>query len=839
MKRPEGIFSYTSNAAWSVRLADAVENTCEQEGLVPPPREAITEGLGSALGDTEIKKIVATQQGKKVLAPFAYRTVSAGDDKVLLLNCEVHGAGVVPWDLNDRTAGSWTPPSPEAMQRVKALVHAEFALEETRKDAKLAEKEREARRRSAGDETHTAAALAAAENKHLDATRRVSEAQRERDALLAVLGNRRPRPVVRSAEEDGKAKAALALELQPYEVAVHIQRYAVENLRRAGRGRGYDLAESLVAAGQLSRGMCVLQQWQLQQPDGATSKLWRMVAVTANNRALARLDIFGLQVEHLVAGMPQSLCALPNEKTDSSLLLHNQREVLTRISHALNAARLTEETGQEHPAHRAAKITTVPTEVVVGCSNPAALEHLLRALNVDDHLRGIQPYDEDARLIALFAILVDAYATEGQLGSALTDAFPSARGADRLDLDGVRAALTSNGPLDPLSPLLPLDVEVSPVALRDIALRSITALVFPDLPPAPTPAPTGRRQIRDTGRYWPIVRGALQEPAWSQTGAKAAEARTKLWSAAVAQRYMQRANILSANGLFAVADVREGAQQDPRSLKELFLHTEAGDATAWAALVQRMIPTLIHAPEPLITPGQGSEAGGLRKGVRRSPANAVAALKTAYTREAHVSRELLLAFAKAILGHPDAVQAPEAPDGSRPLCYGERTWSESDRSPIVPGMILVPDISGQPTGLVVDKAWFDELFDPDSGRSSRSGSAASGNPSGNGASTAGSGDTSRMVGGVAADPRAQLISLRKELPARVELVEGGYERAVQSADVLLADFETARRLRAELGEEALPADQRIEWMEKLTKARSSAESSVVALQQVEALILHL
>ncbi|MFJ8641919.1 hypothetical protein [Streptomyces sp. NPDC093610] len=92
---------------------------------------------------------------------------------------------------------------------------------------------------------------------------------------------------------------------------------------------------------------------------------------------------------------------------------------------------------------------------------------------------------------------------------------------------------------------------------------------------------------------------------------------------------------------------------------------------------------------------------------------------------------------------------------------------------------------------------------------------------------------------MAADLRARLISLRKELPVRVELVEGGYERAVQSADVLLADFETARRLRAGLGEEALPANQRIEWMEKLTKARSSAESSVVALQQVEALILHL
>ena len=99
--------------------------------------------------------------------------------------------------------------------------------------------------------------------------------------------------------------------------------------------------------------------------------------------------------------------------------------------------------------------------------------------------------------------------------------------------------------------------------------------------------------------------------------------------------------------------------------------------------------------------------------------------------------------------------------------------------------------------------------------------------------------TSRAVGGVAADPRAQLSALRREMPARIELVEGGYECAVRSAEALLADFETARRLRAELDEEPLPADQRIEWMEKLTKARSSADGSVAALQQVEALILQL
>ena len=55
----------------------------------------------------------------------------------------------------------------------------------------------------------------------------------------------------------------------------------------------------------------------------------------------------------------------------------------------------------------------------------------------------------------------------------------------------------------------------------------------------------------------------------------------------------------------------------------------------------------------------------------------------------------------------------------------------------------------------------------------------------------------------------------------------------------MTDFEEARRLRAQLGEEALPAEQRIEWMEKLTKAREAAQASVTTLGQVEALILQI
>ncbi|MBJ6640204.1 hypothetical protein H4K36_24245 [Streptomyces sp. DHE7-1] len=153
----------------------------------------------------------------------------------------------------------------------------------------------------------------------------------------------------------------------------------------------------------------------------------------------------------------------------------------------------------------------------------------------------------------------------------------------------------------------------------------------------------------------------------------------------------------------------------------LILRAEAGDAGAWDALVKRMAPALIHAPQPFITPGQGSEAGDGRKGVRRSPRSALAALTLAYTQNnvPNISRTLLLAFAKAVLEHPDATQPPEAQDGTPLVCYGEQHWSEKDRTPITAGMVIAPDIKGRPTGYVADTAWFDEMFPVELGHPAR------------------------------------------------------------------------------------------------------------------------
>lgn len=61
--------------------------------------------------------------------------------------------------------------------------------------------------------------------------------------------------------------------------------------------------------------------------------------------------------------------------------------------------------------------------------------------------------------------------------------------------------------------------------------------------------------------------------------------------------------------------------------------------------------------------------------------------------------------------------------------------------------------------------------------------------------------------------------------------------SIEAANALLEDFDEASRLRSQLGEDALPADQRIQWMERLASARKTAQDSATVLSQGEALIL--
>ncbi|MCM9083480.1 hypothetical protein L1606_36310 [Streptomyces spororaveus] len=200
-------------------------------------------------------------------------------------------------------------------------------------------------------------------------------------------------------------------------------------------------------------------------------------------------------------------------------------------------------------------------------------------------------------------------------------------------------------------------------------------------------------------------------------------------------------------------------------------------------------------------------------------------------------RQTAEAIVREVGAGDDATQPPEAQDGTPLVCYGEQHGSEKDRTPITAGMVIAPDIEGRPTAYVADKVWFVEMFPVELGRPALAGGDASTSMGTGNSAGAGDGGTSREE--VRGAPRDQLDALRQQLPARVELVEGSYQRAVDSAHTLMTDFEEARRLRAQIGEDPLPADQRIEWMEKLSKARDAARTSVTSLDQVETLILQI
>ncbi|MFC4122017.1 hypothetical protein [Nonomuraea zeae] len=169
--------------------------------------------------------------------------------------------------------------------------------------------------------------------------------------------------------------------------------------------------------------------------------------------------------------------------------------------------------------------------------------------------------------------------------------------------------------------------------------------------------------------------------------------RTEVWAAAVGQQFVHPGNLQAARAVFDGNDVQEGVRLDRRSLRALLNDCEAGDKRAWVILVrQHLLAGMVNAPEKFITPGQGSEVAENRKGVRRAPRNALAALTRAFDKPDHpdVTPALLLSFARSIL------QAPDNVDG----VLGEAS-----------GTFLAPDAQGHPQPRVLaDKTWFDSLF---------------------------------------------------------------------------------------------------------------------------------
>ncbi|MFH9118430.1 hypothetical protein [Streptomyces globisporus] len=807
-KPPEGPFPYPTTPEWAENLYEAIVNTCAAEGFVPVPRQAVLEALAPALGQGEAKRVTERRRDGRVLRATAYHVEQRGTDgALLLLNIALHGAATLPWANNDRTRSEWLHPSPDNVARMEGLVDQQRTVAEwtmARERAKAAQRALA----STAPRVEKDAAVAAVKNAEDELVR----AQRELKAREQALGGRRPLPVVRAVVEDGTALAALTTEEVRAEVAGEVQRYAVETLRRRARLRSYDLAESLVQEGQRESTVVVLQQTPVVGRDGVRRTIWRGRQVTGNNRGDARLRVFGVAAEQLLAGVPQYLLRLEGEEENRRLLLHGLGEILRRVSTLLNAEYADPDRDSEGRAERALRTAQVSARVVVGAVTPQRLEESLRQLNVHDHLRGQLTYGDMDRNLGLWSTLVKAYQAKGLLGELLAKevAHDRVRAGD-LDEDAIADALVGARPLDELAALLTPGAEASPLALRDLAVRCATVMVFPPVPPRPENLPP-RARMRP-GPYWPVVRAALQEAPWSQVNGARTDRRTDMWAAVVAQHFAHRGNLLAARGLFTARDVQYGVRPDARSLASLLTACRRGDADAWEMLVRRhLVPGLINAPEPFVTAGQGSEKSADRKGVRRTPINAVQALVHAYTTPPEgVTRELLIAFAEAVLS------APESAGGTS----------------LVPGTFWAPDANGDPReGTLADKGWFDTTFPKiTSPRKRKTTEPPADHPGGDEDETDEESNTpvEELDEEIPEDAATRMTRLRAALTSMMGSSEDAVATAAEQVGLLLTTVKDAVRAREEAGAEEEPAEVQKSYVKELREIKKQCSQIVELL----------
>lgn len=796
-KFPAGPFSYPTTPEWAENLVEAIANTCAAEGFAAVPRQAVLEGLAPALGQGEAKRVIERRRDGRFLLPTAYHVEQRGTDGALLvLKVDLHGAATLPWVINDRTRSAWLHPSGENQERLEDLVEQQQLVAAWTVGVERAKTARRALASTAApEEKDTALAAVAVAEKEL------ARAQEELKACERALGGRRPLPVVRAITQDGKPMAALTTEPVSAAMAAEIQRYAVDVLRRRARQRSYDLAESLVQEGQRESTVVVLQRTPVVDKDGDVRYVWRGQHATGANRSDARLEIFGLSAQQSLTGVPQSVLRLPGEEENRRLVVRGLGEILRRISALLNAEYAAPDRDEDGRAQRAVRIAQVSSRVVIGAKRPERLEESLRQLNVNEHLRGQLDYEDMDRSLGLWSTLVKAYQAAGLLGDLLAREVAQGRmPAGELDEDAVADALVGARALDELAVLLTPGDEVSAMTLRDVAVRCATVMLFPPVPPRPENlAP---RAPMPTGRYWPVVRAALQEASWGQVNGSTAKRRTEIWAAVTAQHFLRPGPLAAAERLFGKPEVQFGVRPDARSLVSLLTACRQGDDAAWEILVRRhLLPGLISGAEPFVAPNEGSFQSADRKGERRAPANSVQALVNAWTNPPeNVTRDLLIAFAVAVL------RAPDSPAGDG----------------LAPGTFWAPDAHGDPReGVLADKEWFDTLFPQTSVRRTRRSQPSSADSTSSAATDSG-GDTVELAEEVPESALARMTRLRAELASLVASSTVNATAVAEEINQLLETVEGAVRAREASGAPEEPAEVQKLYMREFAEIKAEA-----------------
>lgn len=237
----------------------------------------------------------------------------------------------------------------------------------------------------------------------------------------------RPWPSVRGG---GAPVAALHTACADYTHAVALVRYASSFLGQesSDRKRGYSLRDDMARNGQESAGIAVIHELSWPDPvSGGQASRFVLARVLGNSRAAVRLDLLGLTAVDAAFGVPLRAlrgAVVGAERSDElhgtvPAVIPDPADAWNRLMGAYETAwdavhgDLVLPDGHERLADvdltAVEHMTKATTEVVVAVSDPIRVIELVQKANIRDHLRGNQDLDQEARLMALGAEILDAH----------------------------------------------------------------------------------------------------------------------------------------------------------------------------------------------------------------------------------------------------------------------------------------------------------------------------------------------------------------------------------------------------------------------------------------------
>jgi hypothetical protein len=417
----------------------------------------------------------------------------------------------------------------------------------------------------------------------------------------------------------------------------------------ADGARGYRLDEDIEIYGQQETTLHVALLRQISEPnDQETRRIRHVVDLTAvkgANRTRARLKLFGLTPEDIVFGVrPRTLMGTASSETPTA----DPGAWVPVLANLLRSAYDTPAGPGHSVARRAARVATVPMQIIIGAESLEEFHNTVYDPNRVDHRRPPLDYTTAEKAASDLRALLRDLKAQGHIG------------------EDERAWLAGEGP-DP-SPAAGESV----VDARDRRDRALLEAVFP--PSVPSLAP-----------LWKRIRTVLGEPPRSQTGRRHVDHRARMFSAVASDGYQDRWNPRVLDGLHGTTAIRKQiTYHDSGSWSDLLTAAEGGDLMALETfIVTRGMHWL--AERDLVEAERGSvgaqtagaadpddDDGERGKRIRRTMANVRASLLHDPARAVGLFREL--AHAVNTSTAPRTVDSTGAPaDGT----VATRDWFDA------------------------------------------------------------------------------------------------------------------------------------------------------------------